>query len=326
MKESIPLFKKPSHEKNPEEEWLEEQFKKVDTLDIEGTPVRVLDISPREMKDEVPVALAGGYGTSSPLHNKVNILEMVRQGRRTLFVDEPRGIDFAREEKHSVEPEPAEKEKEIEEFFLRQTEALIAVLDKKEIGKTDAVGHSEGCMYLAVAASQYPERFRDLVLFNPAGMIGDDTFVKLCYRFLTEGLNEIKRKKEEMSPAARQQAKEGGEGFKKYLKEDPAASIEEVRSMAKQQIRDLLKQAHERGVKISIVHSANDKVLPMIRVQKETARTPEEKEWGDELIVDGFYSVRGGHGEFVFDPERFTRVADEALTALEKRREKEESM
>lgn len=306
--ESAPSVRQSLGEENPDEEWLEEQFKKVETLDIEGHPLRIIDINPREAKSEVPVLIEGGYATYSPLHNKVNILEMARQKRRTLFIDEPRGIE--RKDKKQT-PE------EIEEFFLRQTEAILAALDKKDVREAAIVGHSEGCMSAAVAAYLYPDRIRNLVLFNPGGMIGDDSFVALCYRFLTEGLNELKRKKELMSPAAREQAKEGGEGFKKYLLEDKTASVNELRAMAKQQIRSLLKQAKRNGVGISIVHGVDDKVFPMKRMQKQAARTPAEKERGDDLIVDGFYSVKGGHGEFVMDPERWTQIADIALTALE---------
>lgn len=248
--------------------------------------------------------IEGGYGTSSPLHNKVNIMEMVRQGRRTLFVDEPRGIERADSKKN---PDG------IEEFFLRQAEALFATLDTKGIPKTDVVGHSEGCMVAVVAASLYPERFRSLVLFNPGGMIGDDSFVKLCYRFIVkENWAEFKRKREK-SPAAQQQVTDGMRGFQKYLFDEKAASVSELRAMAKTQIRALLKKAHENGVLISIIHGADDEVYPMERIVGQTSRAAPD----EDLIVDGFYSVKGGHGEFVMDPERWTQIADAALTALE---------
>ncbi len=315
MNESFSSLKKSGGE-NENEAWLEEQFKNVETLDIEGHPLRIIDINPREAKSDVPVIIAPSYGSYSPDGKKVNILEMARQNRRTLYVDEPRGIDRNNEKENGAE---------IEEFFLRQTEALIAALDAKEIAMADVVATSEGCMYAAVVAALYPERIRNLVLVDPGGMIGDDSFVKLCYRFITEGANEIRRDKKAMSPEARKQARGGDSGFVKYLTEDIKMSIQELRSMAKQQIRSLLKQAHKNGVGISIIHGVNDKVFPMKRVQEQTSRTAEEKELGEDLMVDGFYSVKGGHGEFLFDPERFTRIADEALTALEKKREKYEA-
>ena len=316
MKESIPSL--PTVEqKNTDEAWLEDQFKNIETLNIDGHPLRVLDISPQEAKSETPVVLAPSYGSFSPLGKKVNISEMVRQKRRVLFVDEPRGI---------ARKDDKEKPAEIEEFFLRQTEALLAVLDEKGIGKADVVGHSEGCIYAVVAASLYPERFRNIVLFNPGGMIGDDTFVKLGYRFLTDGVASLikmnkRKRKGEISLAAQEQMKEGDAGFIKYLDAEKVNSLNEVRAMAKAQIRNLLKQAHEKGVGISIVHGVDDSVFPMKRVLEQVSRAnPEE-----DLIVDGFYSVKGRHGEFLMDPEKYTQVADIALTALEERPKKAES-
>ncbi len=311
---------------NADDAWLEKQFENEEVLSIEGHLVHVLDIKPREAKTEAPVVMAPGYGTLSPADSKVNILEMARQGRRTLFVDEPRGVDGVLKNEKSEEQRLAEEK--IEKFFLRQAETLIAVLDKKGIEQTDAVGHSEGCLYLVVAASLYPERFRNLVLFDPAGMVGDDSPASLAYRFLKENIAETietneKRSAGVMSAPAEEQTKRGDKDFLAYLKEDLPESIDEVRSIAKQQIRTLLKRAHAKGVMISIVQGIDDNVFPMDRVQEQASRTDPEKGRREGLIVDGFYSVKGGHDEFLLDPERYTRIADLALTALEEKRKSE---
>ena len=310
---------------DPGEASLESQFEKPERLEIAGHPVRVLDIRPQEAKTEVPVIMAPGYGTLSPEDNKVNILEMARQKRRTMFVDEPRGVDGVLEQGKSEEHELAGEK--VDSFFMRQAETAIAVLDKKEIAQVDAVGHSEGCLYLVVAASMHPERFRDLVLFDPAGMIGDDSFSELAYRFLKENIAEMmemdkRRKNGELSAAAEAQAKKGDEDFIAYLQEDMPESLDEIRAIAAQQIRTLLKRAHDNGVMITIIHGVDDDVFPMARVQEQVARTDSEKEDGEDLIVDGFYSVKGGHDGFLLNPERYTRMADEALTALEEKRKK----
>lgn len=311
-----------------DEAWLEKQFENEETLDIEGHLVRVLDIKPHEVKTGVPVVMAPGYGSLSPEDSKVNILEIARQGRRTLFVDEPRGVDGVLKNEKSEEQILAEEK--IEKFFLRQAETLIAVLDKKGIEQTDAVGHSEGGLYLVVAASLYPERFRNLVLFDPAGMVEDDSPASLAYRFLKENIvSRIamieKKKAGEISAASEEQARKGDEDFLAYLKEDVPKSVDEVRAIAKQQIHTLLKQAHAKGVMMSIVQGVDDNVFPMDDVQKQVSRTGPEKGRGEGLIVDGFYSVKGGHDEFLMNPERYARVADLALTALEEKRKHTEA-
>lgn len=128
-----------SLDRDVDEKWLEEQFEKMEILDINGHPLRVLDISPQEAKTEVPVVLAPSYGSASPFGKKVNISELVKEKRRVLFIDEPRGIALDAEKEN-----PAE----IEDFFLRQTEALLAVLDKKESKKLMSLAIQKGASML----------------------------------------------------------------------------------------------------------------------------------------------------------------------------------
>lgn len=151
--------------------------------------------------------------------------------------------------------------------------------------------------------------------------------MKLGYRFLTDGVASLlkmraRKKKGEMSLAAQEQMKEGDAGFARYLMAEPKSSMDEIRALAEAQIRTLLKRAKAGGVGISIVHGVDDTVFPMDQMQKHVARTASEKEHGEELIVDGFYSVKGRHGEFLMDPEKYTQVADMALTALEEKQKK----
>lgn len=296
-----------------EQSWLEEQYKKRETLDVMGQEVKVLDIVPREQKHETPVVIAPGYGTASPAHIKTNILEMVRLGRRTLFIDEPRGIT------HNFNTEDT---RGIQDYFLNQISALIGTMDAKGIQKVDIVGNSEGGIYTIIAASLYPERFENIVLCNTAGMIGEDTSLKLIYRFATDGLRsaiDMQKRKGSMSAGAKSQMKDGVAGFNKYVVSNPKASFEEIQSMAGTQIRSIVKDVKSKGVGISIIHTVDDGVFPVDRVMKETSRqSPTE-----ELIVDGFYTIGGGHTEFSINPEQYTMVADSALTALEEKKSKQ---
>lgn len=294
---------------------LEDQFNKPETVEVEGHLVKFLDIKPDNPKIETPVVLAPGFGTYSEAHIKTNILEMARLGRRTMFIDEPHGIP------NKIDDKTQEK---VEEYFLRQIAALIGVLDAKGIEKVDVVGNSEGGIYTSIAADLYPERFNSLVLCNTGGMIGEDSPLKLMYRFIIGGIHssiDMARRKQSMSEDAKQQMREGVAGFKKYLKENPRISWSEIKSIANANIRNIFKRAKSKGIGISIIHTVNDDVFPMKRVQKEASRTSFEKELNEDLIVDGFYSILGTHGEFSINPEQYTRIADQALTALQKKKD-----
>lgn len=336
------------------EPWLEKQFNSPETLLINGEEVQVLDIRPHRAKTKIPVVFAPGYATSSPAENKVNILEMVRQKRRTLYVDKPRGINY----EGIIDKEDAKK---FEDFLLSQVAALIGVLEKKGIEKVDVMAHSEGSMYTIVAASLYPEKFRDLVLFNPAGMVGPgDTRAGLIERFLADMfsrkyemmnrggsmtkenetqaakiyrvlietiswvLGKLKRTKgpvpDVMSEGAKQQVRVAEEGVVNYFMSQKDKSLNEIRAIARTQIHDLLKIVHEQGIGITIVHGVDDTIFSMEKVQAQMAK----RNLDEDLPIDGFLSVRGGHGEMTMSPEKETRAADAALTALEKKRKKKE--
>ena len=75
----------------------------------------------------------------------------------------------------------------------------------------------------------------------------------------------------------------------------------------------MLRTLHKQGVKIAIIHGVDDSALPMEKMQSVAKQ--------DQL--DGFYSVKGDHFEIYAQPEKYTALADEALTALEAKLEKE---
>ncbi len=320
----------------PSEEWLNEQFVNVETLNAE-TPraVRIIDIDPPNKTSDIPVFIIGGYGTLSPLHNKANLLAMAREGRRVLYVDEARGIP------HGLEPDNVEKIEKIDDYFLDQAAAIRAAMLGKGIHQAAIVGHSEGAIAAAVTAYLHPESISDLILIDPAGLSGEDTLFKLGARFVAEGIiNESNRDEKEMSEEALRQAKAGGEGFLKYLRSDIPRNLREGGAMARQSVRNLLKHAHNKGTNISVIHSVNDVVFPMIKPKKLNKEDLNRRNPGwkarvfqfisapqlsmqqsvDMTFIDGFYSVDDAHAAFIKRPEEWTGMAHDALLKHEMKR------
>lgn len=332
----IPPQNEPSDYVPANEDWLEQHFNASEIL-LEGTPqaVRVIDIDPPLKTSKIPVFIIGGYGTFSPLHNKANILAMAREGRRVLYVDEPRGIA------HEQLPDPTEKPEKIEDYFLDQAAAIRVTMQEKGIAQAAIVAHSEGTIAAATAAYLHPQEICDLILIDPAGLSGSDTLGKLGARFVQEGIvNERNRDRSNMSAQALQQAKDGGAGFRKYLRSNIRRNISEGMAMASQSIRNLLMHAHNNGTSISIIHSVNDAVFPIIKPEKPaikdiTSKTPGWKRKVIDYLVspglgvqqqvnmsmiDGFYSVNDSHGAFINHPEEWTGMAHDALLAHERKR------
>ncbi len=82
----------------------------------------------------------------------------------------------------SAAPEEAVQKYPKEE--VRKALNILGVLEEKDVEKTDVIAHSEGAVNTLIAASLYPEKFRNIVLFGPAGLIGEDTFTRLFQGFL----------------------------------------------------------------------------------------------------------------------------------------------
>ncbi|MFH1192401.1 MAG: alpha/beta fold hydrolase [bacterium] len=285
---------------NPEQfvlENFEEQFKKKDIVEIDGKKIGVVDIKPQTPKTDVPVFICPGWAENSSVFKK-NILTMAELGRETFFIDSAHGINI-KETKENTDNFP--------EAELRKVEAFIKVLEEKNIDKIDAVAHSEGGIYLIIAAILYPEKFRNLVLVDPAGIIGKDSFIGLAKRFSADLINETKRGIKEpniIGPIIKKTYEAA-----KAIIANPKRSMDEVFAIAKTQTEDLLKELKEKGIGISIIHAVDDKAFPIDNVQENITKDD----------VNGFYSVKGTHNEIILNPEKYTKLVDFALTAMEEK-------
>ena len=180
----------------------------------------------------------------------------------------------------------------------------------KQIEKIDAIGHSEGCMVVILAATLYPERFRDIVLVNPAGMIGKDNPWRLATSFAREVVkgyvDEVRKNglSEPMLRAIRETTT--------AVINDPVQSFREVLALSNVQIHELLIGLREKGIGISIVSAVDDGVFPDKRMQEIVTKD----------MVDGYFTVRGHHAQFQLDAERYTQLADYALEMMQQKRER----
>ena len=186
-----------------------------------------------------------------------------------------------------------------------------------------------GCMDAVVAAiktlNKDPDSKINLVLINPAGMIGKDSTMKLGKRFL-ENIKQTKRiggdlghrytskkRKETRPESTKDNISIAGEEFFKYIKENSIRAIKEIMATANFQINDLLTKLKKHGVGISIIQGVDDRTFPSKKINANT----------NSGEVDGYYSVAGGHNELYLYPEKFMTLAENAITALENRPSRE---
>jgi hypothetical protein len=269
---------------NIREEELVEQFDDAESIDLKGEQIKIIDIAPEKLKTEVATLMVPGF-SATPEDMKDAIIQTAETGRRVISAETPHGIDA-------------------NEASERKLEAILQTIEGKGLDKVNVITNSEGAIYVTAAAALFPEKFENIVLIEPAGLIGKGSFWGVLERFAQDAREETRKHKSQPKlkyPAPRVI------GVKQILS-DLFASIKEVNAIAKADITETLKKLHELGIGVSIIHAVDDKVFPMEKVQKMVKAN----------MIDGFYSVKGTHNS-IYRYEPFGRAAEAALSALENR-------
>lgn len=251
----------------------------------------------------LPVLVAGGWseGTQSLRDTAQAIYE---DGREVILLDHARAGGPQADET-DYHPETAHK-----------AQTLLNILDQSGLEKVDVIAHSEGALNTVLAAMKQPDRFRNIILVAPAGMIGEDSIPRLLGRFtakvmrgLTKDMREIKQRDPE---SAKRYAKSGP----RYIKSNPAKGLREVGAIAHSRIDQQLADLRDAGVQIGILQSHSDKGFPDKRIGE---RVVINETSGN---VDTYASVAAkdaGHDDLIIHPERSTRAALDILAKLEQK-------
>lgn len=279
---------------------FESQFVKREHYDVAGGNAEVVDITPEKLKDGIPVLLAPAWGLEIDVYKR-SIENLSEQDRRVVSLSHPRrGGDL---KAHSSEEE-MEKYPEEE---LRKAYNILDVLEQKKIEQVDAIAHSEGALNITIAAMLHPEKFRNIVYFAPAGLIGEDKFTRLMKGFAGQGKRAESLADYPISEGEKETAAAAMAAVKKYVMANPIRAFKEVRDIAKSQIHEMIEYLHEKGIGIIVMSPEDDPVFP----------TAKMSEYAKIDSMDMFAVTKGGHGGIGDQPERFTAEAEEMLSALQ---------
>ncbi len=277
----------------------EEQLNVPHLIPIDGEIVEIIDVCPENVKDPVPVMMVLGW-SESPRSQEKNIRANFDNGRRVISPNTPHGIEPG-ELVEGVSGHPAVE--------LRKMAGLIKSLEALGIEKVDIVAHSEGAIYAILTAYLFPEKVRNVVLVNPAGMIGKDSLPRLMVGFSADLTKQVIK-----------DLMNGGPTFLlnglKVLSKNPLQAIKSVLAIANSDIRDMLRDVREQGTKITVIATTDDIAFPMKKMQEALG--------GGDL--DGLYSLPGSHNEYLTNPEPYAKITEHALSnmAANKKGESEE--
>jgi len=310
---------------------FDRQFEKREMVETAGGTAEVVDIRPEHRKDDVPVLFAPGWGGTIPTY-KLALEALAAGGRRAISLNHPRRggeITLSDEEKKLVSEYPKAE--------IRKALTLLDVLKSKGVEKTDIIAHSEGAINAMLAALLQPERVRNIVLFSPSGLIGKDTPLRLLNGFAfqgnpkptldgiapsptvsdeekkrtaTEGAVPIEYPALPVTDEIKEIWAEAAKAAVEYVKQNPVRAIAEGWALSHIQAEGLIDALREHGIGIVVMSAVDDPVFP-------TERMASRLKAGS---LDGFLSVRGGHGEIGEHSEQYVGAALDMLDALRDKR------
>lgn len=325
-------------EERVEKSIFEKQFAQRQHIRMAGGDADIVDIKPEHQKSEIPVLWAPSWGVGIE-HFKPILEQLVTNGRRVVSLDHPR---TGGEPKHAIDKlktlGTASRAESIQNIVddnsfaeVRKALNIIDTLDAAGIQKTDTIAYSEGAINTIIAALLQPERFRNIILYAPAGLIGKDNFFRLVREFTRQDENMPKEHAIPVLPEERARAEQlghtipeyaeipvtlgrermattAGNESQTYITKNPYRAFTEVVGISTGQIHDALRELRSKGVHISVMAQVDDPVFPMDRMQKTVT--------GD--MVDGFLSIRGpGHG--IGAPEVYAPAMEALLSAMEQK-------
>lgn len=283
-----------SPEQNIEHPSFEEQFAATQSVESRGGVICYVEVKPENLDpEELPIVLAGGW-TEGPEAFKGTMEELYTRGRWVISVNHPT---------HGNTVEPKDGHPEVKLFKAANYED---VLEAKGIEKADVIAHSAGAGDAAVWAL-LSKRVRNMVLANPEGVIGEDSFPRLSGRFapkLGRSLATAPINKAALRGVLHSSL--GGRPHPAKLKR----LWNEVMAISRADLKGSISTLRAKGHKIGVLQSNADPVFPAKRIA-------ENMNLDD---IDSYASnikKHAGHDELSIQPERGAVAADQMLRSFE---------
>lgn len=288
---------------------FEQQFNDRQTIESRGGKIQAVDLKPENLDPEaVPIVMAGGW-TEGPDAFKYSMKELYERGNRVISVDHPTRGDTVEE----VEDYP--------EAELRKAMNYHDALEDMGIEKADVVAHSAGAANAMLWATLYPEQVRNMVLTNPDGLIGRDSFLRLFLRFQPKLARSIAT-----SLVNRPAGRALTHGTKNIVGRPGKVkrALAEVVAISRADITKAIDSLRQKGHKIGVLVSNTDPVFPTERIQEqlvtEYGESTDGQSYPEAMRTDAFamnVRKRAGHDELIVHPEMGAAAADQMLRSFE---------
>lgn len=146
------------------------------TVNNAGKPdvLKIIDLHKENLKTETPTIICRGWAMDEGIYGDVAKDLAANYDRRVLMTKGVHGIDIG----NIIESATAAGRK-IPEVLLRKVAALLKTIEAADAKKVKLAGHSEGAILVVLAAILRPDKIEDIILYNPAGLTGQDSTARL---------------------------------------------------------------------------------------------------------------------------------------------------
>lgn len=279
-------------------EWLfspEAQFKQHKRIAIPGGIVKFREVRP-DWERTSPVVLAPGWGTVPETYQEF-VLDLAREGWRSLVFESFQGTGAGKRKENALEAEH------------RKAAALVELLEHENITSAHGVGHSAGNLKLLMAANG-SDRFRDVVLMNPAGMLKKESARRIIESYTRESFKQAVRSLHD--PVLRKEILRTFPMGKRKVVREARRSTQEVQAMAAVNLRGMVSEFREHGGKVALLVSSGDLIFPPEKILEGLN--------ADEFFdaASSFKKKDAGHGAPVLDAPLFAKAVSQQLEQLER--------
>lgn len=259
MKESLEKLARRPHNteiKVDKSDHFEKQWNRPKIMSFPDGEIWIYRLQSVSPSATIPLLYIPGWNTPADICKRD--VAALAEKREVIVVDSLHGI------KRAIKNTEAEK---FPTALLDKVAAVLETLDALKVEKVDGLGSSEGGAVLTIAAKLYPERFRNLVLEMPAGLIGQDTLTGLIRRFSLDVLKsrlealhqkELAKKQREMNQARRTAS------ARFNLKK----AWQEAEALANIQLQNILADLKKTGHGVTIIVRAQDCVFPVEKMRQ----------------------------------------------------------
>ena len=266
----------------------------IQRLSINSQTFRYIDTG--ENTNSVPLIIVAGWNQTIEVW-KDAIEELEKLGKRVVMIEAPHGITG----NTTTYDEPINS---IPLIMIQKAQAHIALLEHLKITRVDVIAQSQGGIDALVATLLKPKVFHNIIIFNPAGMVGADQLPFLLGRFTLEAMRDILTHAKQLPGDMRNKI---NQRIAFQALKHPFKSTRSAHAITKIRLEQLIELIRVKcQSQIVCIAGEDDTLFPIDKMRTQASLKS----------LGGFLTVKGNHVAIFRHPAIYMNLAYHMLAAM----------